>query len=179
VETVTAPQRIRLRRTAGWRLRDISPDAIVVARRTKWGNPFILRSPAGLCREPAVHYPEHSWEYEGRISGDGAYHPYVFGDQVPDIPNIIRVETPGMRSQTMSYVPCHVRYMTPHEVVECYRAWINGGGWPIDWAPKNTVTAEDARRELAGHDLACWCPLSQPCHADLLLEIANTQQRAV
>lgn len=27
---------------------------------------------------------------------------------------------------------------------------------------------------LAGHDLACWCPLDQPCHADVLLELANT-----
>lgn len=27
--------------------------------------------------------------------------------------------------------------------------------------------------ELAGHDLACWCPVSQPCHADVLLELAN------
>ena len=26
---------------------------------------------------------------------------------------------------------------------------------------------------LAGHDLACWCPLDQPCHADVLLEVAN------
>lgn len=28
--------------------------------------------------------------------------------------------------------------------------------------------------ELAGRDLACWCPLDQPCHADVLLEIANS-----
>ena len=27
--------------------------------------------------------------------------------------------------------------------------------------------------EIRGHDLACWCPLDQPCHADVLLEIAN------
>lgn len=27
--------------------------------------------------------------------------------------------------------------------------------------------------ELAGKDLACWCPEGQPCHADILLEIAN------
>src|SRR5689334_17686838 len=31
-----------------------------------------------------------------------------------------------------------------------------------------------ARAELAGRDLACWCPLDQPCHADLLLTIAST-----
>ena len=28
--------------------------------------------------------------------------------------------------------------------------------------------------ELRGHDLACWCPLDQPCHADVLLELANS-----
>lgn len=27
--------------------------------------------------------------------------------------------------------------------------------------------------ELRGVDLACWCPLDQPCHADVLLELAN------
>jgi hypothetical protein len=32
---------------------------------------------------------------------------------------------------------------------------------------------EEIRRQLAGHDLACWCPLDQPCHADVLLELAN------
>ena len=26
---------------------------------------------------------------------------------------------------------------------------------------------------LRGRDLACWCPLDQPCHADVLLELAN------
>lgn len=33
------------------------------------------------------------------------------------------------------------------------------------------------RHELAGKNLACWCPLDQPCHADLLLEIANAEAR--
>jgi hypothetical protein len=32
---------------------------------------------------------------------------------------------------------------------------------------------DEIRRELAGKDLACWCPLDQPCHADVLLELAN------
>ena len=27
--------------------------------------------------------------------------------------------------------------------------------------------------ELRGKDLMCWCPLDQPCHADVLLELAN------
>lgn len=31
----------------------------------------------------------------------------------------------------------------------------------------------EAIEHLRGHDLACWCPLSEPCHADVLLEVAN------
>lgn len=27
--------------------------------------------------------------------------------------------------------------------------------------------------ELRGRDLACWCKLDEPCHADILLELAN------
>lgn len=30
-----------------------------------------------------------------------------------------------------------------------------------------------ARAELRGKNLACWCALDAPCHADVLLEIAN------
>ena len=29
------------------------------------------------------------------------------------------------------------------------------------------------RTALAGRNLACWCPLNGPCHADLLLTLAN------
>ena len=28
-------------------------------------------------------------------------------------------------------------------------------------------------RELAGRNLACWCPPTSSCHADVLLELAN------
>ena len=28
-------------------------------------------------------------------------------------------------------------------------------------------------RPLRGKNLACWCPLDQPCHADVLLRLAN------
>jgi hypothetical protein len=34
--------------------------------------------------------------------------------------------------------------------------------------------AARARHELKGRNLACWCPLDEPCHADILLRIANT-----
>ena len=32
--------------------------------------------------------------------------------------------------------------------------------------------------ELRGRDLACWCSLDQPCHADVLLELANADEPA-
>lgn len=35
------------------------------------------------------------------------------------------------------------------------------------------ITVEDVQRELAGHDLGCWCHPFAPCHADVLLEVAN------
>ena len=40
-----------------------------------------------------------------------------------------------------------------------------GGGEPPDAAAISAV--------LAGRNLACWCPQPGPCHADLLLQIAN------
>ena len=42
------------------------------------------------------------------------------------------------------------------------------------------ITVDDVRRELRGKDLVCWCPLADPegrpvpCHADVLLEVANS-----
>jgi hypothetical protein len=32
--------------------------------------------------------------------------------------------------------------------------------------------------ELRGKNLACWCALGQPCHADVLLEVANAEASA-
>lgn len=39
-------------------------------------------------------------------------------------------------------------------------------------------TVEHVRRDLRGHNLACWCPLDEPCHADVLLEVANARPRS-
>lgn len=47
--------------------------------------------------------------------------------------------------------------------------------WPKGKIPREWITTDDIRRELRGKDLACWCPLDQPCHGDVLLEIANSE----
>ena len=39
--------------------------------------------------------------------------------------------------------------------------------------PDGQRLAERARVELRGKNLACWCKPGEPCHADVLLEIAN------
>lgn len=32
-------------------------------------------------------------------------------------------------------------------------------------------------KDLRGKNLACWCPLDQPCHADVLLRKANEDEK--
>ena len=48
--------------------------------------------------------------------------------------------------------------------VNSYVAWVELQPSPFFDAVK---------RILKGKNLACWCPLDQPCHADILLAIAN------
>lgn len=49
------------------------------------------------------------------------------------------------------------------DAVEKFRAWLAG---------QDELQAA-IREQLAGRDLACWCRLDMPCHADVLLEVAN------
>ena len=48
--------------------------------------------------------------------------------------------------------------------------WVDLIGYPSD---------EEIRAELAGRDLACWCPVDSPCHGDVLLAIANIDDRSL
>lgn len=44
-----------------------------------------------------------------------------------------------------------------------------------DWIRHEASSAWKGRikADLGGKNLACWCALDQPCHADVLLELAN------
>lgn len=81
-------------------------------------------------------------------------------------------------------------YSGPTEVaakacLENFRAWMTRTrsswsgevpGGPLKH-PDGSVRFEPADvSPLRGKDLACWCPLDQPCHADVLLELANGDQ---
>lgn len=41
------------------------------------------------------------------------------------------------------------------------------------WLTQRPAWTDAARRELAGRDLMCWCPEDQPCHVDVLLDVAG------
>jgi hypothetical protein len=57
----------------------------------------------------------------------------------------------------------------------------NGRAWAVEdyrrqlrnWQGDDAQGYYDMLKPLQGKDLACWCPLDQPCHADVLLELAN------
>jgi len=52
---------------------------------------------------------------------------------------------------------------TAADAVKMYRAHVDKGLMRIK-----------IRDELRGKNLACWCKPGEPCHADVLLEIANS-----
>jgi len=54
----------------------------------------------------------------------------------------------------------------PEEAVAKYRVYLRR-------TTRGRQIALCARRTLRGKDLACFCPPGKPCHADVLLEIAN------
>ena len=69
------------------------------------------------------------------------------------------------------------RWGNPHKVgapgvtdsetaVALYRADLLSGALPYG--------IDDVRRELAGKNLCCFCALDASCHADVLIEVANT-----
>lgn len=104
---MTRPARLQLSRRRGFNLQAASRalnglDAVVVARPTRWGNPY------------------QAW-LEGAV--DRAYLARLFRDYVD--------------------------------------------------RPEQERLREDARTILRGKNLACWCALDAPCHADALLELAN------
>ena len=61
-------------------------------------------------------------------------------------------------------------FVTPEIAVALYRLWVTHGHTTD--IPNRHPFGPDLE-ELRGKDLMCWCPLDQPCHADVLLELAN------
>ncbi len=156
---MSAPTRIQLQRVKGWSLAaEAGPDACSVARPHLFGNPYRLGTRTALARVPAADLVT-PWEYEGRLSAAAGMHDCHW-------PN-------GDVSRHT------VRYMTVHEVVATHRRALLA---PVKNGPRLVtryrgsvyqIGVQLVRSELAGRDLACFCRLGQPCHADTLLWVAN------
>lgn len=65
------------------------------------------------------------------------------------------------------------KHMATLVAVAAYRRAITH---PLEGAVELAFGPETIAR-LRGRDLACWCRLDQPCHADVLLELANAPLR--
>ena len=81
---------------------------------------------------------------------------------------IQRKRTKGWRMpEGVVYVGRPTKYGNPFgadaKALESYRKWIEL------WLRED----KNSLRDLRGKDLACWCKEGQPCHADILLELAN------
>jgi hypothetical protein len=89
-----------------------------------------------------------------KVTGD------LYHGQVPHGAVYVGRAAPGLRKSPYAN-PYPVKTYGLAESLWLYRTYAEG----FDLAT--------LRRDLAGKDLACWCPLDQPCHADILLELAN------
>ncbi len=61
--------------------------------------------------------------------------------------------------------------------VEAFRVWVDTSYWRENWSGGESEARRAAIRAalhaLRGKNLACWCKLDDPCHADVLLDLAN------
>lgn len=65
------------------------------------------------------------------------------------------------------------------DAVRDYRRWIDRD--PVVRSAEHTFGFPPVSEEIAtlrGKNLACFCALDQPCHADVLLELANASHHS-
>lgn len=152
-----SPVRVQRKRTRGWRMPE---GAVYVGRGSVWGNPF--RIGQAQLRFPRVDGTE-SWEFEGRLhKTSGQKHAFHHGGDYT-------LNSNGDRVYKITWHD--VRDATREECVALFRESVTGQRDMLEYPYRSQVDA--IRAALAGKDLACWCRLDQPCHADVLLELAN------
>lgn len=151
------PERIWLRRTKGWR----KPEgAIVVARPSKWGNPFPLDTDWACWAAVALGYKGNP---AGRREAMVALHrAWLTGGPIAPGP-LAGVKSGG----ALTFSGGATIAVSDHAMGIAAAAAAALGPIALPPSPIGDIG------ELAGHDLACWCKPGQPCHADVLLELAN------
>lgn len=98
----------------------------------------------GIVVQPANWYTPYADPYMAHLAPAGASLPRVE----------IRSRYDGGTYETRWFAVA-----SAEQAVELYRQRLEFEGYDVS--------------RFRGHDLVCWCPLDQPCHADVLLELAN------
>lgn len=65
-----------------------------------------------------------------------------------------------------------IRISADYDAIAMFKRWIEGGRGKGGGGLRR-VTLLSRLPELRGKDLACFCKEGAPCHADILLELAN------
>ena len=88
---------------------------------------------------------------------------------IEELAEAVYVGRPSKWGNPFSHLPgtaAQWQVNSREQAIELYRQWILG----------KVGMVEMIRRELRGKHLVCWCaPL--PCHANVLLEIANAKEK--
>lgn len=140
------PERIQLSRRKGWRL---PPDTVVVTRSSRWGNPWIVGRP-GFFWLPDL--PASRLRLAIEITADDAV--TLYGHLLRGGPDPVAAALPAD--------------LTAHGRLRVR-----------DMLRSHATQLRNGLHLLRGRNLACWCPPlgkdghPSPCHADVLLEIAN------
>lgn len=100
--------------------------------------------------------------------------PTKYGNPFKLIGDILYVDASHRRKILSPWIIYDHNYLYTKEegikkCVELYKSWVIGNITSL--VKPCPFTLAKARKELIGNDLACFCSLSSPCHADILIEL--------
>lgn len=134
--------------------------------------------------EPNLIAPEHLAEALAAITISALRHPAIFPAFNPLPYRVQRLRSKGWRMpENTVYVGRGSKWGNPHRIGSS-----GPNGQRLDaamtcqlfkadlLAGRLRFTCSDVQDTLRGRNLACWCRPTQPCHANILLSIANTAE---
>lgn len=140
---MTKPVRIQRKRVKGWTM---PPNTVSVTRPGKWGNPFDFRS--SDCSWLALSFGCRGDRLGRQEASVKAFREWI--EPPAEGKKVVRMERGVTFGNDAKRVQIGPRFIV---------------------GPPPAIDA--VRSELRGKNLACFCALDQPCHADVLLELAN------
>lgn len=150
------PRRIQRQRTKGWKM---PANTVYVGRPTQWGNPFTLDG--GWIVWVAVALGFTGNDAGRRRAAVALYRSWLAGVPLP--------RQPIRKGGAMTFK--NARGETREVEADEHIRGLGMGFSALYDAP--ILPERPSLDVLRGKNVACFCPLDQPCHADVLLELAN------